>query len=138
MNKNEILKLINANPTFCLASSENNIPHVRIITLFRADENGVIFATGKHKDVYKQIVLNPKVEMHFWIPDIGTQIRIFGVAKQIEDLEIKKLIVEKFIFLKPWVEKEGYEQLAPFILENAKAFVWTQDVEFKSKEYIQL
>ena len=138
MNRNEIIELINANPTFCLASSENDIPHVRIITLVRADENGIIFSTGKRKDVYNQLVLNPQVEMHFWISDIGTQIRIIGAAKQIDDLQIKKLVVEKFTFLKHWVEKEGYEQLALFTLENAKAFVWTQEAEFKPKEYIKL
>jgi len=74
----------------------------------------------------------------FWIADEGTQIRISGTAKLFEDLEIKKLVVEKFTFLKPWVEQEGYDQLSPFCLENAKAFVWTQKAEFNPKEYIIL
>jgi pyridoxamine 5'-phosphate oxidase len=138
MNKSDVFTFLNGNPTFSLATLENKKPHVRVITLFRADDNGIIFATGKHKDVYKQLIANPYVELLFWIADEGTQIRVSGAAKLFEDLEIKKLVVEKFTFLKPWVEQEGYDQLAPFCLENAKAFVWTQEAEFNPKEYIIL
>lgn len=138
MNKSDVFTFINKNPTFYLATSENKKPHVRIITLFRADDNGIIFATGKHKDVYKQLIANPYVELLFWIAEEGTQIRINGAARLFEDLGIKKLVVDKFTFLKPWVEQEGYDQLAPFYLENAKAFVWTQKAEFNPKEYIIL
>ena len=138
MNKSDVFTVINKNPTFYLATSENKKPHVRVITLFGADDNGIIFATGKHKAVYKELIGNPYVEMLFWIADEGTQIRISGSARLFEDMEIKKLIVEKFTFLKPWVEQEGYDQLAPFCLENAKAFVWTQEAEFNTKEYIIL
>ena len=138
MNKSDVFTFINGNPTFCLATSENKKPHLRVITLFRADSNGIIFATGKHKDVYRQLIDNPYVELLFWIADKGTQIRISGIAKLLEDLEIKRLVVEKFTFLQPWVEQEGYDQLAPFCLENAKAFVWTQEAEFNPKEYIIL
>ena len=138
MNKNDVFTSISENQTFFLATLENKKPHVRVITLFRADENGIIFATGKHKDVYHQLIANPYVELLFWIADEGTQIRISGTAKLFEDLDIKKLVVEKFTFLKPWVEQQGYDQLAPFCLENAKAFVWTQKAEFNPKEYITL
>lgn len=138
MNKSDVFSFINGSPTFSLATSENQKPHVRVITLFRADENGIIFATGKHKDVYQQLIANPYVELLFWIANEGTQIRISGTAKLFEDLDIKKLVVEKFTFLKPWVEQQGYDQLAPFWLENAQAFVWTQKAEFHPKEYITL
>jgi pyridoxamine 5'-phosphate oxidase len=138
MNKSDVFSFINGSPTFSLATSDNQKPHVRVITLFRADENGIIFATGKHKDVYQQLIANPYVELLFWIANEGTQIRISGTAKLFEDLDIKKLVVEKFSFLKPWVEQQGYDQLAPFCLENAKAFVWTQKAEFNPKEYIAL
>lgn len=138
MNKNDVFTLINRNPTFSLSTSENKKPHVRVITLFRADDKGIIFATGKHKDVYKQLIANPYVELLFWISDEETQIRVSGAAKLFENLEIKKLVVEKFTFLKPWVEKEGYDKLATFCVENAKASVWTQKAEFNHKEYIIL
>jgi uncharacterized pyridoxamine 5'-phosphate oxidase family protein len=138
MTKSDVFTLINENPVLSLATCENGKPHVRIITLFRADDNGIVFSTGKHKDVYKQLAANPTAELLFWIAEKGTQIRISGAATLFEDLETKKSLVEKFTFLKPWVKQEGYDQLALFCLENAKAFVWTQEAEFSPKEFIIL
>ena len=130
--------MLNRNPIFFLATSENNKPHVRVITLFRADENGLIFATGKHKDIYQQLISNPHVELLFWIAHEDIQIRINGTAKIFEDLETKKLVVEKFTFLKPWVEQEGYDQLAPFCIAKAEAYIWAKKAEFSQKEHISL
>ena len=138
MNKSDVFTIIRKNPTFFLATSENDKPHVRVITLFSADENGLIFATGKHKDLYKQLMANPQVELLFWIATEDTQIRICGTAKIFEDMETKKLVIKKFTFLKPWIEQEGYDQLAPFCIANAEAYVWKQKVEFNQKEYFSL
>ena len=138
MNKNDVFTIIKRNPIFFLATSEKNKPHVRVITLFSADENGLIFATGKHKDLYNQLIANPQVELLFWIPAEDTQVRIRGTARIFEDLAIKKSVVEKFTFLKPWIEQEGYDQLAPFRVTNAEAYIWAKKAEFKQKEYIML
>ena len=138
MNRSDVFTILNSNPIFFLATSENHKPHVRVITLFRADENGLIFATGKHKDIYQQLIANPYVELLFWIAHEDIQIRIGGTAKLFEDLETKKLVVEKFTFLKPWVEQEGYDQLAPFCIANAEAYIWTRKAELNQKEHISL
>ena len=63
MNEKEIYALMNANPVFHLATVEGDQPRVRGMLLFRADENGLIFHTASTKDVYTQIMNNPKVEM---------------------------------------------------------------------------
>lgn len=138
MNKNDVFKIIKNNPNFFLGTSESDKPHVRVITLFSADENGLVFATGKHKDLYKQLIANPRVELLFWLAHEDTQIRISGTAEPFEDLKTKKLVVEKFTFLKPWIEKEGYDQLAPFCIANAEAYIWAKKAEFKQKEYVRL
>ncbi|MGD8291105.1 MAG: pyridoxamine 5'-phosphate oxidase family protein [Desulfobacterales bacterium] len=138
MNKEDVFTVIKKNPTFFLGTSENDTPHVRVITLFRADENGLIFATGKHKNLYRQLMGNPRVELLFWLARQDTQIRINGAAEPFEDLETKKLVVEKFTFLKPWIEKEGYDQLAPFCITNAEAYIWSKSAELKQKEYVRL
>jgi uncharacterized pyridoxamine 5'-phosphate oxidase family protein len=74
----------------------------------------------------------------FWLARQDTQIRINGAAEPFEDLETKKLVVEKFTFLKPWIEKEGYDQLAPFCITNAEAYIWSKSAELKQKEYVRL
>ncbi len=138
MTKEEILEFVTQNPVFSLATSDNGQPHVRMMMLYRADENGIIFTTGRDKDVNKQLSNNPAVELCFYNADKGCQVRIEGNVEMLDDLELKMQIVEQFTFLKPWVESEGYEILIPFCLKNGKAIVWTMETNFEPKKYIQL
>lgn len=138
MTKNEILEFIRKNPVFALATSEDNKPHVRIMMLYRADENGLIFNTGENKDVHKQLSGNENVEMCFYNTQQGRQIRVSGSVEEIEDLALKKQIVKDYPFLKEWVDREGYEVLVVYCLKNGKATVWTMELNFKPKEYVQL
>jgi pyridoxamine 5'-phosphate oxidase len=138
MTKAEILEFVKKNPVFNLATIDGIQPRVRIIILYRADENGIIFVTGKQKDLYKQLQANPAVEMCFYNHEQGRQVRIEGKVKMLDDLELKKQVVEKFSFLKPWVESQGYEVLICYRLQNGKATTWTMETNFEPKKYIQL
>lgn len=138
MTKAEILEFIRKNPVFALATAEDNKPHVRMMMLYRADENGIIFNTGENKDVHKQLSGNENVEMCFYSAEQGRQIRISGSVEEIEDLELKKQVVKNFPFLKEWVDREGYEVLVVYCLKSGKATVWTMETNFKPREYIQL
>jgi uncharacterized pyridoxamine 5'-phosphate oxidase family protein len=140
MNKSEILAFLNANPVFHLATVEGSRPHVRGMYLYRADEKGILFHTGKMKDIHKQLTANPNVEMSFnngKFEDL-IQIRVSGKVELIEDLDLKKEIVQKREFLKPWVERDGYESLAVYRLKNGKAAIWTMKTNFTPKEFIDL
>jgi pyridoxamine 5'-phosphate oxidase len=138
MTKGEILEFITKNPLFSLATAQGNQPHVRIITLYKAGNDGIIFCTGRDKDVFRQLQSNPAVELCFYNPNDGRQVRIEGTVEMLDDLELKMQIVEQFTFLKPWVESQGYEILIPFCLRNGKATVWTMETNFEPKQYIQL
>ena len=81
MNKTEILEFLNANPTCYLATVEGDKPHVRAMGLFRADENGIIIETGTFKDVYKQMVANPNVELCVFSAKDDIQIRVSGAVE---------------------------------------------------------
>jgi len=140
MDKSELLVFLNANPVFHLATVEGSKPHVRGLLLYRAEENGILFHTGKMKDLHWQLTVNPNVEMSFnngKFDDL-IQIRISGVVELIEDLVLKKEIVQKREFLKPWVERDGYESLAVYRLKNGKAAIWTMKTNFAPKEFIEL
>ena len=65
MVKEEIFKLMNENPVFHLATMDGDQPRVRGMLLFRADEEGIIFHTASTKDVFQQIMKNPKAELCF-------------------------------------------------------------------------
>jgi len=138
MKKEEIFEFIRKNPVFALATTEDNKPHVRNMMLYRADENGIIFNTGENKDVHRQLQANPQVELCFYSPDQQLQIRIEGTVEVLEDIELKKQVVEDFPFLKEWVDRKGYEVLIVYCLKNGKATTWTMETNFQPKEYIQL
>jgi len=138
MTKAEILEFVKKNPVFSLATIDGNQPRVRLIMLYRADENDIIFVTGKQKDLHKQLQANPAVEMCFYNHEKGRQVRIEGTVKMLDDLELKKQVVEDFSFLKPWVESQGYEILICYCLQNGKASTWTMETNFEQKQYAQL
>jgi len=112
MDKNEIFAFINANQICFLATVEGKKPRVRGMMPYRADEKGIIFHTGKMKDLTKQLQANPEVELCFFNAESNTQVRVSGKAEFVDDLNLKKEIVEKRPFMKPWIEQFGYEPLA--------------------------
>ncbi len=140
MNKSEIFNFLNANPVFHLATVEGDKPHVRGLLLYQANENGIIFHTGKMKDLHKQLTKNPKVEMGFNNGSFENliQIRVSGTVELIEDIEIKKEIVQKREFLKPWVDQMGYEFLVVYRMKKGVATIWTMKTNFSPKEFIEL
>ena len=138
MTKEQVLEFITNNPVFSLATIEGDRPRVRNMMLYKADADGIIFCTGRDKDVHKQLQSNPAAELCFYNAEQGRQIRIEGSVETLDNLELKKKIVEAFPFLKPWVESAGYEVMIVYRLQNAKAATWTMETNFDPKEYIQL
>ena len=140
MNKSEIFNFLNANPVFHLATVEGDKPHVRGLLLYKADENGIIFHTGKMKDLHRQLTENPHVEMCFNNGNFENliQIRVSGTVELVENLELKKEIVQKREFLKPWVDQMGYEFLAVYRMKNGMATIWTMKTNFLPKEFLEL
>jgi uncharacterized pyridoxamine 5'-phosphate oxidase family protein len=140
MTKQEILAFMNANPTCFLATAEGTKPHVRGVLLYRADENGLIFHTGKMKELHRQLTANPAVEMCFTNNKFDNliQVRVSGTAQLVEDLGLKKEIVAKREFLKPWVEQAGYDPLAVYRVAKGVAVVWTFATNLAPKEPVDL
>ncbi len=141
MNKSEILDLLNRNPAFFLATTEGGEPRVRGMFLYRASEEGIVFHTGTMKDVHRQLLENPAVELCFVDrKQPQTQVRVRGLARLIEDQAFKEEIVNSpgREFLKPWVEQMGYEMLAVYRVEQCRAHIWTFETNFAPKELINL
>jgi uncharacterized pyridoxamine 5'-phosphate oxidase family protein len=136
MNRGEIFNFVEKNPLFYLGTVENGKPFVRGMMAAMVREDGIIFCTGKEKDVYRQMKENAEVEMCFYSQPEEKQLRLSGRIEELDDLELKKQIVEKFEFLKPWVEQEGYEVMAVFRLGGGKAVVWTMETHAEPKVYI--
>ena len=140
MGPNELLALINRNPAFFLATIEDGEPRVRGMLLYRADQQGIVFHTGTMKDLYRQLLANPAVELCFndWQENI--QVRVRGRAVLQNDPRLREEIVNSpgREFLKPWVEKQGMEMLAVFRVEECRALAWSMATNFAAKEFIPL
>lgn len=135
MTKEELFDFINANQTCFLAIAADNQPKVRGMMMYSADENGIIFHTGDFKCVYKDMLANPKVEICFLSDDKSTQIRIQGEAAELDDDELKKEIIEKRPFLKPWVETRGLEMMKLIKIKPLKYAEWTQETNLEPTTY---
>jgi len=106
--------------------------------LFRADENGIIFHTASTKDVYRQIMNNPKAEMCFFAG--GTQVRISGVIEPINDDKLKEEIFAhpSRKFLQQWKSKGIDHLLQVFVMKNCSAVTWIMATNFSEKQPVKL
>jgi pyridoxamine 5'-phosphate oxidase len=138
MTKTEIIQFINANPACHLATADGNQPRVRGMMMYRADEQGILLHTGTPKDLYKQLMANPRVELCFNNMTDGVQVRVSGKAELVEDQKLKEEIVANRPFMKPIIDQHGYKIVAIFRVRNATATVWTMADNLKPKVSIQL
>ena len=137
MTKAEILAFINANKDAYMATVEGNKPHVRGMGIVKADENGIIIQTSTRKNIYKQLSVNPNVELCFHNAKQGVQVRVSGAVEVVDDAGLKNEIMAMRPFLKKEVEKGVYGAIAVYRLKGT-AHVWTFATNLDPKTYIQL
>jgi pyridoxamine 5'-phosphate oxidase len=137
MTGEEIIDFINANRDCFLATVEGDKPHVRAIGIVKADENGIIIQTSTYKDFYRQLSVNPSVELCFYNAEQYMQVRVSGTVELVDDIGLKDEIIAKRPFLKPQVEKGGYGAIAVYRIKGV-AHAWTMKTNFDPKTYIQL
>jgi uncharacterized pyridoxamine 5'-phosphate oxidase family protein len=144
MTKEQIFDLLNSNLAFYLATVENGEPRVRGMMLYKADETGIVFHTGNFKDVYRQIIANPNVQMCFNDAKTGVQVRVRGVLEEVMDKGLKDEISNHptRTFLKKLREnstvEDFYNSIRVFRMKNGLANIWTFDTNSAPKEDIQL
>ena len=137
MSKEEILQFLDENPSFSLATCEGSTPHVRMLMLHKADDTGIYFMVGKFKDVYRQLSLNPSVELCFHKDNF--QVRISGQVENLDkDLDLKKEILEARPFMQPWIDQVGFKYMAVFRVKNGVATTWSLETEMQPKNSISL
>lgn len=144
MTKQEIFELMKKNPQFTLGTIEGDQPRVRGMLLYRADEGGILFHTGAMKDVYQQLLKNPKAELCFIDSKTGQQIRISGTLTILEDNNLKDTIANdpNRAFVKAWKETgaftDFYKEFIVLKMKHGKATHWTMADNFSAKKEITL
>jgi uncharacterized pyridoxamine 5'-phosphate oxidase family protein len=137
VDKKGILAFIKANPTSFFATVEGNKPRVRPIGTFSVDENGIFFSFQSDKDVYKQLIANPSVEVCYFTA--GTTVRVSGCVELVKDMAVKQEVLKQRPYYGPGVEKHGWDYVGVFALKHGRASV----IEAKSppgspKSYVDL
>lgn len=127
MNKDEVFGFIKTHPIFQLGTIDGDKPRVRTISLFRADEDGVMFNTNTAKDLHKQLMINPQVELCFASIQPATEIRISGSVELVKDEDLQKQM-----------DPVNPDTVAIYNLKNGKATMWTKDAALEQKTYIDL
>lgn len=128
MNRQQILDFVRGHPTSFMATVEDGEPRVRAMQTAHIDDEGLVFCTGIHKSVCRQLLANAAVELAYWSEKDGFQLRVRGQMRPVDSMDLKIHIVEtSFAFLKPVVAQHGYESLGLFRLARGEYRSWSRD-----------
>ena len=138
MELNELLKFVTDNPISFFATLDGDQPKVRALQLFSADKTGLYYSIDAGKDVYKQLKVNPQVEVCFLDPKskVGDMVRVTGKVEFVQDMEIKKKVIEQ----RPFLKQMGITAESPsfLIMKVAKCqgHHWSRANMMEPKKYI--
>lgn len=135
----DCIKFANANPTSYLATIDGDQPRVRALLMWFADQTGFYFNTGAMKDFYKQLKANFKVELCFFDTKSKSlqMMRVTGQVEFLNDIELKKKLVEARPFLKQWGLTAESSGLIVFRVPKGEAYFWTMETNLEPKKKIQ-
>lgn len=103
---------------YFLSTEDGNQPKCRPLGFHTVIDNKIYFTIGDHKDVYKQMQVNPQVEIV--ASTKKNWLRFYGTAVFEETTTIADGILEGSKMKKIYNEETG-KKLAVFHLENATA-----------------
>ncbi len=126
----EVLSFLTENPTFYFATVDGDLPRVRPFGFVMKYEGRLYFSMGHHKEVYKQLLVNPHVEICTTNKD-NAWIRLRGKAVFDAREEVAEKVFETMPELKNiYNEKTGFT-LAVCYLEDAEAEITDMTGGFK-------
>lgn len=125
MELNDVYEFANINPLCYLATVEEDQPRVRAFVMWYAGDKGFYFHTSAGKKVFKQIVSNPKVEVCFYATQNGVMMRAAGKAVILNDLAMKKKLLEDLPYIKQVVSGPDDPDLVIFRVQDGEARFWT-------------
>ena len=116
----EVQEFIKEAGVYYLATVDNNKPKVRPFGTIEIFEDKLYIQTGKSKDVYKQIISNPNVELCAFKD--GKWIRLSGELVPDDRLEAKKDMLDKNPSLRG-MYNENDDNTIVLYFKNAKAVI---------------
>ena len=148
MNFLDCIDFVLKNPNGFTATAEGDQPHVRPLTVWRADETGIHFFLPKFKPVYRQLRENPKIEIAFHqpgtptdlvtlpelgtVPGVGTLLRVTGRLEFLEDAETRKELFDIYPWLKKLGDGTNNPMIAIFRIAEGQFSFWTLENNLQS------
>ena len=131
MNFEDCVKFANEQIICSVATVDGDQPHVRMFGMWFADKDGFYFSTRKTGSVYRQLCVNPKLELCFYAPpeaalgqgptiDMGKVMRATGTAEFMNDPALKERLLNDRPFLRPFAENAVI-----FRVKSGEAWFWT-------------
>lgn len=135
----EYIRFANENPICYLATIDRDQPRVRALGFWFADETGFYFQTGAIKPFYLQLRKNPKTEVCFYHHDgmDGKMMRVEGQVEFLDDVDLKRRVLEDRPFLKEFGLTPESPGLVIFRISHGKAHFWTMENNLKPKQYVE-
>jgi pyridoxamine 5'-phosphate oxidase len=125
MDVNNVYEFANTNPLCYLATTEGDQPRVRAFLMWYAADEGLYFQTAASKDVYRQLKANPKVEVCFYATQSGAMMRATGRVVFLDDLELKKKLLDELPYMKNIIKSPNDPELVIFRVQDGEAAFWT-------------
>ncbi len=91
----EFISFFKENPICAFATTDNNKPSVRPVQLMFEDQGKLYFCTANTKNMYKQIMANPNIELATSSKDYVTTLRISSKVTFSNDLSIKQKVIKE-------------------------------------------
>lgn len=127
MDKSEVFEFLRGHPIFQLATIDGDKPRVRTMSLYRADDAGILFHTRTSKDVHKQLTANPNVELCFARAHPAAEVRVSGSVERVNDEGLQKDI-----------DPENPETVAIYRLKGGQVTTWAEDKASDPKTHLTL
>jgi len=139
MDFKDCVKFANETPVCYLATMDGDQPRVRALGFWFANDKGFYFQIGAMKDMYGQLQANRKVEACFWKPGeaSGTMMRVAGEVEFLDDLKLKKKVLEDRPFLKEFGMTFDHPGLIIFCIAKGEAYFWDMKTNFEPKKFIK-
>jgi uncharacterized pyridoxamine 5'-phosphate oxidase family protein len=124
-------------PVCFLATADGDQPHVRGWLFWFADPTGFYFQTLAPKDVYQQLVANPKVEVCFYNGgDLATAktMRVTGAVEFLDDPALRHRLIEQDMPFLAGVGDADDPIHQIFRIAHGQAFIWGMSDILKERE----
>ncbi|MDR0732909.1 MAG: pyridoxamine 5'-phosphate oxidase family protein [Dysgonamonadaceae bacterium] len=131
---NEVCNFLKQCGTYFIATTEGDQPRVRPFGTITVFENKLYIQTGKRKNVAKQMVANPKIEICAYDESKGQWLRVEAVVVADERIEAKQYMLDQYPSLKSMYSAEDDNTLVLY-LQNVTATFYSFSGEPKTVRF---